>query len=137
MYQGKWRLRRGAHFAFALPSPAMMTLPQSQFSRRRLALLLWLALLLPLGQMAASVHLLSHVHCGQADGDEGTQGLHVDHCDLCATAATLLAGAPVAATPQLPSFAARHEAALLALHDIVWSAPASVYHSRAPPLFLR
>jgi hypothetical protein len=115
----------------------MMTLSHPHLTRRRLALLLWLVLLLPLGQMAATVHMLSHVHSGQADGDEGTQGLHEDHCDQCATAATLIAGAPVATTPVLPSVTARHEAALIALLEIVWSAPARAYNSRAPPFSLR
>jgi hypothetical protein len=123
--------------SFTLRLRAMMTLSHSHLSRRRLALLLWLVLLLPLGQMTATVHMLSHVHSGQADGDEGTQGLHEDHCDLCATAATLLAGAPVATTPLALPVSARHEAALVVLHDIVWSAPAAAYNSRAPPVSLR
>ena len=122
---------------FTLRLRAMMSLSHTHFSRRRLALLLWLVLLLPLGQMAANMHMLSHVHSGQADGDEGKQGVHEDHCDLCATAATLLAGAPAATTPVLPQFTARHEAALTALHDIFWSAPEPAYNSRAPPFSLR
>lgn len=105
--------------------------------QRRLAWLLWLVLLLPLGQMAATWHVISHVHSGQANDEAGPQGVHEDHCDLCPAAAALIAGAPEAAAPLPPQVTALHPAPRVTLYGMVWSAPATAYNSRAPPLSLR
>lgn len=101
--------------------------------QRRLAWLLWLALLLPLAQSAALAHGLTHL-----PARAGTQALHEGAaleapCDLCLMAAALGAGAVPAATARLtPPPAA--DALLLPLARDVWSSPApQLYRSRAPP----
>lgn len=60
--------------------------------RIRLRLILALALLLPLGQVASTWHLLSHLHGDQRSGQ--TDADRDDHCDLCIAAAAVLGGAP-------------------------------------------
>ena len=101
--------------------------------RRRFPWLLWLALLLPLAQAAANWHALSHVRVDGPSETDGTQRLHLKHCDLCVTAAAVSVGA-LTGEPTLPHRLARHEAAQHAA-SVVWVAlPALAYQSRAPPL---
>ena len=106
--------------------------------RRRLLLpharawALWLALLLPLAQLAAGGHGLAH---SLADGaNPAKQAAHLAQCDLCLAGAAIGSGAApaVIAAPSLPAL--RH-AAPLPLAGSTWSAPAPrAYRSRAPPL---
>ena len=111
-----------------------MTAPHiTALARRKLVWLLWLAMLLPLAQLAGASHLLSH-KASQAAGDaDSKQALHQVQCELCVTAAAVVGGAPgtepqarSALSPQTQ--APEHPAA---------SAPgvgsAAAYASRAPP----
>jgi len=105
--------------------------------RRRLAWLLWLALLLPTAQGAASWHALSH-----AIGDAGSAGdikhapqLH--HCDLCLTAASIGGAAPASEPPSLKAVALRHDLPRFALLTLRVASPAHAYLSRAPPFASR
>ncbi len=100
--------------------------------RRHLAWLLWLALLLPLGQGAAAWHALSHTRA-DASGERDGKALHGTQCDLCLSAATVAGGALPGEPPALPSPSARHEAPRApTLADRV-ATPARAYLSRAPP----
>ena len=111
----------------------MFTTRLSTFSQRRFVWLLWLVLLLPMGQTVATWHVLSHVHSSQAAEDDGQQGIHQNHCDLCLSAATLIGGAPLAYVPDAHQASGRVEVPLVALHGIFSTAPARAYNSRAPP----
>ena len=115
----------------------MQTLRRNMLSQRHLAWLLWLALLLPLAQSAATWHLLSHVRADQADADGGKPAIHLSQCDLCLSAAALAGGAPLLSTPRLPPPGVLHEAPVVDSRGIVWLATTPAYHSRAPPSFLR
>ncbi len=111
----------------------MQTLRRNMFSQRHLAWLLWLALLLPLAQSAATWHLLSHVRADQVDTDGGKPAIHLSQCDLCLSAAALAGGAPLRSTPHLPQAMALREAPVVDSRGIVWLATTPAYHSRAPP----
>jgi hypothetical protein len=72
---------------------------------RRLLWSLLLALLLPLAQVAAAAHELSHV---QGTTEAGSKSAPVAaHCDLCVVAAAISGGAAPSAAPvlALPDFA--------------------------------
>lgn len=111
----------------------MFSTPLSTFSQRHFVWLLWLVLLLPMGQTAATWHVLSHVHSSQAAEEDGQQGIHQDHCDLCLSAATLIGGAPLAYVSDAPQASGRIEVPLVALHGLFSTAPPQAYNSRAPP----
>ena len=110
----------------------MPAAPQALLKRIHLRWILVLALLLPLGQVASTIHLLTHLHGGQRTGQLDAD--HDDHCDLCVAAAAVLGGAPevqgVGVAPLLP-LPVPHPAADV---QTLWSgiAPAH-YLSRAPP----
>jgi len=101
-------------------------------SRRHLGWLLWLVLLLPLAQTAASWHVLSHTRAEQSREDT-PQGLHQERCDLCFSAATLFGGAPAGSAGPLPDSRARGDALDLAPRNGHLSVPLRAYDSRAPP----
>ena len=111
----------------------MFTTRLSTFSQRHFVWLLWLVLLLPMGQTTATWHVLSHVHSSQATEGDGQQGIHQDHCDLCLSAATLIGGAPLAYLPDAPLATRRVEAPLVALYGLFSTTPTKAYNSRAPP----
>ena len=111
----------------------MFTTRLSIFSQRHFVWLLWLVLLLPMGQTTATWHVLSHVHSSQTDKDDGDQGLHQDHCGLCLSAATVIGGAPLAYVPDAPQARGRVEVPQVALHGIFSTATTRAYDSRAPP----
>lgn len=104
-------------------------------TRRHFTWLLWLAMLLPLAQGAATWHAMSHaaaaVTGGEADSD--SKALHATSCALCLSAAAIGDGAVPSAPPGLVLLAAKHtEPSPLALIGRVadeWPA----YRSRAPP----
>jgi hypothetical protein len=104
---------------------------------RRFAWLLWLGLLLPVAQLAAACHVLSHtadIVSGQADGK---QVPHAGHCDLCLAAAAIAGGAPLS-TPSVLAPPMLGQALPSQGFDDVWLAPpARAYLSRAPPLASR
>jgi hypothetical protein len=105
------------------------------FSHSRIMWLLCMVLWLPMGQTAATWHMLSHVHFGQAD-DDGDHTLHEDHCDLDASATALIGGAPLALAFDLPLLTALQLIPVLALLGVLSTAPARAYNSQAPPLSL-
>lgn len=98
---------------------------------RRLLWSLLLAILLPLAQVAAAAHELSHVRTAAEGGSKSAPA--GSHCDLCAVAAAVSGGAAPSATP------------VLALPDMAFATPvrpapaahiAQTFHafsSRAPP----
>ncbi|MES2957409.1 MAG: hypothetical protein V4792_04425 [Pseudomonadota bacterium] len=108
---------------------------RSLLGRHRVAVALWLALLLPCGQAAAAAHLLSHFGA-QAESSLGPASgtsLGDAHCDQCLAATAVGMAAPA---PQWRGVA------LIATSDIdPCSAPSAVvdlasrlaYRSRAPP----
>lgn len=104
--------------------------------RHRLALALWLALLLPLGQLAATAHVLSHTSAQialAAGAVPGEQGLDLAHCELCLTAAAIGSAAPAPLPDPLPLIAARHAAPAFDVGSVVGAALRLAYRSRAPP----
>ncbi len=92
---------------------------------------MWLALLLPVAQLAASWHGLSHARTEANRIDVGSPV--ASHCDLCLSVAALDAGALLAATPGLPLATARQ--ALPGWTPAATRLPALTlaYRSRAPP----
>ena len=115
----------------------MPTLPRHLHLRRHgLAWLLWLALMaLPLAQVAAHWHGLSHAGAAAAAGTDSPdkQVAHLAHCDLCLGAAALGTGATAGQTG-LARHAALHHQVPDAGHTSIWLAPAPrAYRSRAPP----
>ena len=111
----------------------MHTTRLNTFTHRHLAWLLWLVLLLPIAQTAATWHVLSHLPSNQADQNDGKPAIHQDRCDLCLSAATLIGGAPLVSSVQLPQARAFHEAPLVELRGILLTAATRAYDSRAPP----
>ncbi len=115
----------------------MQTLRRNMLSQRHLAWLLWLVLLLPMAQTAATWHLLSHVRADQADVEGGKPAIHLSQCDLCLSAAAVVGGTPLVSAPELFQAGVFHEAPVVDLRGIVWLATTPAYHSRAPPSPLR
>jgi len=106
-----------------------------QPSTRRFAWLLWVMLLLPVAQVAALWHGVSHVvPTAQQTAPTPSEPLtQAGHCDLCLLAATIHGGALPSAPILLPHPPAQHEAPLV--HFVAgWpGSPALPYRSRAPP----
>ena len=65
--------------------------------RHRFTCLLWLALLLPLAQTVAAMHLLSHWQRQASAQVEDPKFLHDDACAVCLGATAVVGGAPLAA----------------------------------------
>ena len=117
----------------------MRTLHPRLSSHRRFMWLLWLVLLLPMAQTAASLHGLSHATSDLARKSspvDGKQAIERAHCELCMTGASLVGAAPASAPPQAPQLATAHPIPPTISAD-VWLAPtATAYQSRAPPFSL-
>jgi hypothetical protein len=116
-----------------------MQLSRSAISRRRLAWLLWLALLLPLAQAAGHWHAASHAASaitGSESEDDDGKVLLPSHCALCLSIAALGDGAMAPRAPEVSDPDARHverqQDAILAVVSANWPA----YLSRAPPPFI-
>jgi hypothetical protein len=103
------------------------------FMQRHMAWLLWLALLLPLAQTAASWHVLSHVNAGQAGEPDEQQAIHQAHCELCLSAAALIGGAPLVSLSDLVPAGALAEVVFAYLLGVPHTPAAHAYESRAPP----
>jgi hypothetical protein len=97
--------------------------------------LLWLALLLPLAQSAATWHVLSHSVAAQVEDNSGPKAIGQDPCDLCLSAAAVLGGATRLATSPWFLAGGLIQAPFGAPPERPAPAPAHVYQSRAPPLF--
>jgi hypothetical protein len=113
---------------FAMRAHRPRTVPQ-----RRLVWLLWLALLLPVAQAAATWHALSHTRVDTGPESDGKQALHTGHCDLCLTAAAVSGGALPGAPLSLPLPATRHAAPTAVVGGVSLARPVRAYLSRAPP----
>ncbi|MFZ4480047.1 MAG: DUF2946 family protein [Rhodoferax sp.] len=104
------------------------------FSHRHLVWLLWLVLLLPIAQTAATWHVLSHVNSDRVDEIDGQQAIHQGHCDLCLSAAALIGGAPALLSPVLVAARAPREPAVTEPAAIELPVALRSYQSRAPPI---
>lgn len=104
-------------------------------SRRHLGWLLWLVLLLPIAQTAATWHVLSHARA-ELLGDDSQQIAQQEQCDLCFSAAALLGGAPLRSAGVMPESRALPLQLGLPPRGNPLPAPARAYDSRAPPLSL-
>ena len=100
--------------------------------RPSLAWLVWLALLLPVAQYAATLHGLSHA-VQQSQGDD-KQAPHFAHCELCVTAAEVASGALPTLPFTLAAPAARHAAPPIAARSAAKARAVLAYFSRGPPL---
>ena len=92
---------------------------------------MWLALLLPVAQLAVSWHGLSHARAELNRSDVGSPA--AAHCDLCLSAAALDGGGLLAATPGLPLATARQALPGWTLSATRLPALVLAYRSRAPP----
>ena len=102
------------------------------FMTRRLLLALLLALVLPLAQVAAAAHELTHVRAALQDKSSPTPA----HCDLCVVAAAVTGGGAAAhALVVLHAPAVAEQPTWVALVPATRD-PATPFLSRAPP-FLR
>jgi len=102
---------------------------------RHLAWLLWLVLLLPVAQVAATSHLLSHMGEAVASTVDQKAANHALHCDLCVTAGAIAGGALVAAPPSLAlPPAPPSEAPQPAFGNLCENILALAYQGRAPPV---
>ena len=103
---------------------------------QRLIWVLWLVLLLPIAQAAATFHVLSHAVsdlAGEGMPADGKRAIQHANCSLCLTAAALSSAAPAVSPPCPPQLTALHQPAHTVLAG-VWLAPTvAVYESRAPP----
>ena len=108
--------------------------PRHRIPQRRFAWLLWLGLLLPVAQAAATGHAFTHLRDAQSGEVDGKHALHAAHCDLCLMAAAIAGGAPPVEPQAFSHPAVGHEVPQAEFAD-VWLAPAArAYRSRAPPL---
>lgn len=114
----------------------MLTLQSKLLTRRHLMWLLWLVLLLPVAQVAASWHVLSHVNSQPLPENDNRQAIHHAQCDLCLSAAALVSGAPPVSEAAAPTSPALHQAVLTVAPTVLWRLATPAYHSRAPPSFL-
>lgn len=113
----------------------MHSLPRrNTVSQRHLAWLLWLVLLLPVAQVAASWHALSHAETDASATRNPRHALHLTHCDLCLTAAAIDGGTPLVEPPSLSPEVTRHERPRTTPVSFWVASPASAYLSRAPPI---
>ncbi len=74
----------------------MRTPRSSPVTRRCLAWLVWLGLLLPVAQFGAVAHSLAHARSEQSRDADGKQAPRAAHCDLCLLGAAVGSGAPFA-----------------------------------------
>jgi hypothetical protein len=104
-----------------------------RFSRRCLAWLLWIGLLLPVAQVAAAAHALSHASQEASRNGDGTQAAAQAHCDLCLIGAAIGAAAPLAERPTLTTVTVSRPAPQAASAELPPAVPVLAYRSRAPP----
>ena len=100
-------------------------------ARRRV----WWVLLLPLVQLIASVHLISHVDVTVPADDDSRGALHLSQCEICPIASAALGGAPPAESATVRPLML--DASLCVQPLIAWVLQAAdqPYLSRAPPVF--
>jgi hypothetical protein len=108
-----------------------MTSPR-RLPRISLPWLLWLALLLPLGQTAAAWHELSHA-ATRAGDDSEQKALDTVVCGLCLASAAVQSGGMACATPVVPHPTLEPWLEARSGTAAAPTAPALGYQSRAPP----
>jgi hypothetical protein len=97
---------------------------------------LLLALLLPLAQTAASLHLLSHVKFEQTSAQSNHSTLVVDHCNLDLNAAVLATGAPLVQSSAIALNVLPSAVGIPLVPVTVFAIRNFIYESRAPPSLL-
>jgi hypothetical protein len=112
----------------------MHSLHSDRATQRRFAWLLWLALLLPLAQTAAAVHLMSHGSRQTASQAEDQKFVHEGACAVCLSAAAVVGGAPLVAVA--PAFHAMAPTRVAVPHEspVRLASLIRAYQSRAPPI---
>ncbi len=95
--------------------------------------LIWLALLLPLAQSAASWHALSHFGASAQASDGGHPAANADACDLCLAAAAVSGGGLLASIAGPALAPMRHLLVSTATVGVWLARPTLAYLSRAPP----
>ncbi len=113
----------------------MSNVRSGRLAARRFGWLLWLGLLLPIAQLAAATHALSHARTATSSRDDPTsQAQHFAHCDLCLAAAAIGGAAPVSDPAPLaaPAVDASSPHDVLRVSPAI--APSFAYRSRAPPV---
>ncbi|MBG9389220.1 hypothetical protein [Caenimonas aquaedulcis] len=99
---------------------------------RRYAWVLWLALLVPMAQLAAAVHVQSHWSKDAASSLEH-KATPADACGQCVAVASIAAGGVVTAAA-IATLAPAHFALLSwAVAPVLSADPFAGYRSRAPP----
>ena len=91
-------------------------------------------LLLPVAQVAASWHALSHAGMNAPGARDAQHAPHVTHCDLCLTGAAIDTGAPLAEALWLAAGVVGHELPRAVLVTVWAASVAHAYLSRAPPI---
>lgn len=115
----------------------MRTGPRRSSPARRLAIALWLALLLPLAQLAVAMHAVSHVEAAERSAPEpGKQEAGLAHCHVCVAGAALAHGAAPTAWASGLDVAAPVRPALAEAPRPAAAVVVLAYRSRAPPLLL-
>jgi hypothetical protein len=104
-----------------------------RFSRRCLAWLLWIGLLLPVAQVAAAAHALSHASQEASRNGDGAQAAAQAHCDLCLIGAAIGGAAPSTEAPTLLTVTVSQPAVQTAAVELPPAVPELAYRSRAPP----
>lgn len=112
----------------------MHTLRSRLLLRHSLPWLVWLAMLLPMAQMAAAAHAVSHGATSQTEPANDKQSPHALQCDLCLTAAGVTGGVLPSHPLSAPGTSAGHAPPAVAAVSVWLSLPALAYLSRAPPL---
>jgi hypothetical protein len=95
---------------------------------RRFLVALLLALLLPLAQLAAAAHEVSHVR-----GADSKSTPAAVHCDLCALGAAVTGGGAVSEPPVLAHAPARHVLSPTEVPAPPATERIALFLSRAPP----
>jgi hypothetical protein len=107
--------------------------PQSfrRFAAPSLAWVLWLAMVLPLAQLAANWHAQSHWDTERSSSTKDM--LAAAHCGVCLSAAAVTGGGATS-TPLFVAHPAPRQPAAQFAEGPRWSAPLlRAYQSRAPP----
>lgn len=103
-------------------------------SRKRLAWLLWFALLLPFAQVAVAAHELSHVQRAEAVSKVSAQPVQ---CDVCLVAAAVGSGGAASAAHVFTGLTFANEGPLARPAAPRPAEPPAFFHSRAPPPALK
>jgi hypothetical protein len=106
-------------------------------ARRRPHWLLWLALLLPLAQMAGAAHILWHAQqdsTQQQQQQRDADAAHLHACHICTVAAAVGGDALPTHAPSLPVIALPDAPPSAVLHAGILPAPQRRLPIRGPPL---